>query len=130
MGKDSRSLRDHDHLRSVDLDEAVRVFAEPKRGRSFSSSVIRELGEHPSSKAPLRILKGRFGPYVTDGTVNASIPSGRDPATLEFDDALELLAAREAKMREQGIEPGAKTPRRRTTTTRSSTTRTPRRRSA
>ncbi|MCC6237002.1 MAG: type I DNA topoisomerase [Dehalococcoidia bacterium] len=130
MGKDSRSLRDHDHLRSVDLDEAVRVFAEPKRGRSFSSSVIRELGEHPTSKAPLRILKGRFGPYVTDGTVNASIPSGRDPATLELDDALELLAAREAKMREQGIEPGAKTPRRRTTTSRSSTTRTPRRRSA
>ncbi|MSP22414.1 MAG: type I DNA topoisomerase [Dehalococcoidia bacterium] len=124
--KDSRSLRDHDHMRSVDLDEAVRILAEPKRGRSFAAAAaLKELGEHPTSKAPMRILKGRFGPYVTDGTVNASIPSGRDPATIEMDDALELLAAREQKMREQGIEPGARTPRRRT-----STARAPRRRSA
>ncbi|MFN8639064.1 MAG: type I DNA topoisomerase [Dehalococcoidia bacterium] len=127
MGKDSRSLRDHEHLRAVDLEDAVRVFAEPKRGRSFSASVIRDLGEHPTSKAPLRILKGRFGPYVTDGTVNASVPSGRDPATLEVDDALELLAARAAKLREQGIEPGAKAPRRRTS---SPSRGAPRRRSA
>ncbi len=131
MGKDSRSLRDHEHLRRVDLEDAIRVFAEPKRGRSFSSAVIRELGEHPTSKAPLRILKGRFGPYVTDGTVNASVPSGRDPATLEVDDALELLAARAARLREQGIEPGAKAPRRRSAaTSRPSATRTPGRRSA
>jgi DNA topoisomerase I len=124
--KDSRSLRDHEHMRSVDLDEAVRIFAEPKRGRSFSAAAaLKELGEHPVSKAPMRILKGRFGPYVTDGTVNASIPSGRDPATIEMDDALELLAAREQKMREMGIEPGQKAPRRRTATARA-----PRRRSA
>jgi DNA topoisomerase-1 len=126
MGKDSRSLRDHDHMRSVALDEAVRIFAEPKRGRAFSSTTIKELGEHPTSKAPIRILKGRFGPYVTDGTVNASIPSGRDPATVEFDDALELLAAREQRLRDQGIEPGARVPRRRG----ASSTRTSRRRSA
>ena len=82
----------------------------------------------------MRILKGRFGPYVTDGVVNASIPSGRDPEAITFDDAIELIAAREAKLREQGQDPRApKASGRsgsRTTRRSSSRSSSPRRRSA
>ena len=48
---------------------------------------------------------GRFGPYVTDGQINATIPTAKDPMKVTFDDALELIAVREEKMRAEGKEP-------------------------
>ena len=116
-GTENRSLRDHDHLASVTLDEALALLAEPRqqRGRRQAASALAELGVHPDSGKPIQVRSGRFGPYVTDGTVNASLPNGRNPATLTIEEALDLLALRAQRMRGQGIEPVATTPRRTTT---------------
>ena len=77
---------------------------------------------HPDSGKPVVVRSGRFGPYVTDGVVNASLPNGRNPATLTLEEGLDLLALRAQRMREQGIEPGtARTSTRRTTSKTTST---------
>ena len=67
---------------------------------------------HPDNGEPVKLLRGRFGPYVTDGTVNASIPKGRDPVSITLDDAVDLIAAREVKLRDQGKHPRAPKPKR------------------
>ena len=130
-GTENRSLRDHDHLASIDLDEALALLAEPRqtRGRRGAASALAELGPHPDTGKPVSIRSGRFGPYVTDGVVNASLPQGRSPQGLTLEEALDLLALRAQRMREQGQDPTAPKPTRarRTTGTRSaSTTRTTR----
>ena len=53
--------------------KAVRILAEPRQARRSGPAVLNELGEHPDSKEPVRVLRGRFGPYASDGTVNATI---------------------------------------------------------
>jgi DNA topoisomerase-1 len=108
MGNESRSLRDHEHLETVDFEEAVVLLAEPRKGRPRSASVLADLGPHPDTGATVTVRSGRFGPYVTDGTVNASLPRGRNPQTLTIEDAVDLIAAREAKLREEGKDPRAK----------------------
>ena len=119
-GEESRSLRDLEHLRSVTLEEALRILAEPRAARRGGPQPpIAELGAHPVSGEPLVVRSGRFGPYVTDGTLNASVPKGTDAASLEIDEAVALLAAREQRIREQGGDPTKKPTRRRTTKRRS-----------
>ncbi len=110
MGSETRSLESQERLATITLDGAVAKLAEPKRGRRArgSSAPLAELGTHPNSGDPIQIKDGRFGPYVTDGTVNASVPKGTDPASVDLDQALELLARREEKMRSQGKDPRAK----------------------
>ena len=94
---DTRSLESEDQLFTLTAEQALVLLAQPKkRGRS-AQPVLAELGEHPDSKIPLRVLSGRFGPYVTDGTINASLPRGADPETLSIDEAVTLLREREAK---------------------------------
>jgi DNA topoisomerase-1 len=107
MGDETRSLPDHDSLLSVTLAEAVHAFNQPKPGRRSGVQVVKELGEHPESGLPLTIKSGRFGPYVTDGQVNASVPKGRDPEAVTLDDAVRLIANREAKLKAQGKDPRA-----------------------
>ena len=109
-GKESRSLEGHEQLATLTLDEALALLRQPKRRRG-ASSVLKELGEHPRSGLDLSIKTGRFGPYVTDGQVNATVPKGRDPQEVGLEEAVELLAAREAKLVAQGKDPRA--PRRR-----------------
>jgi DNA topoisomerase-1 len=108
--KDSRSLTDHEQLVKITLDEAVALFRQPKqRGRNArNQGPIAELGQSPVTGAQILVKDGRFGPYVTDGEVNATIPSTRDPKKVSFDDALELIANREERMRSQGKEPRPK----------------------
>ncbi len=109
MGKENRSLPDHESLLMLTVDEAVELFKQPKGGRGRgSASVIKEIGPHPESNENLQVKTGRFGPYVTDGTVNATIPKGTDPESLTMDQAVELIAKREERMREQGKDPRAK----------------------
>jgi DNA topoisomerase-1 len=131
-GTENRSLRDHDHLASVTLDEALELLAQPRqaRGRRGAPSALAELGPHPDSGKPVQVRTGRFGPYVTDGTVNATLPSGRSPEHVTLEEALDLLALRAQRMREQGIEPTVRTarPRRAATTSRNGTSRTTTRR--
>ncbi|MEX2032572.1 MAG: type I DNA topoisomerase, partial [Dehalococcoidia bacterium] len=112
-GAESRSIEGgHAEMAELDLEGALKILAEPRKfgRRGPAQSVLKDLGEHPDSKARVTIRSGRFGPYVTDGTVNASVPKGRDPNALEMDDAIELLAAREEKMRAEGKDPRAKKP--------------------
>ena len=77
------------------MAEAEALFAQPKmrRGRQ-QKPPLAELGEHPDSGAAVRVLDGRYGPYVTDGTVNATVPRGTDPAELTLPEAVALLRAR------------------------------------
>ena len=112
-GTETRNLRDHDHLRAIGLDEALALLREPKRRGRAAQQAIASLGAHPASGAPIEVRNGRFGPYVTDGAVNATVPRGRDPATVTLDEAVDLIAAREERLREQGKDPRAPKPARR-----------------
>jgi DNA topoisomerase-1 len=96
-GTDTRSLETEDQLLSVGLDEALALFAQPKarRGRA-SAAPLRELGEDPETSSPVVVRSGRFGPYVTDGTTNASLRKGDEPETITIERAAELLADRRA----------------------------------
>ena len=68
MGKDTRSLPDHESLLTMTLEGALKLFAEPKtRRRRSAAASLRELGEDPRTGKALKIRDGRFGPYVTDG---------------------------------------------------------------
>jgi DNA topoisomerase-1 len=97
-GTDSRSLPSEDALFTVTLDEARAIFAQPKQRRGrVAKPPLAELGAHPESGAPVRVLDGRFGPYITDGTVNASVPRGTDPETVTLEQAVELLRERAAR---------------------------------
>jgi len=78
MGSETRSLADHEQLLNTTLAEALELLAQPKRGRGRGGqATLLKLGHHPESNAPLEIKSGRFGPYVTDGVVNASLPKNR-----------------------------------------------------
>jgi DNA topoisomerase-1 len=99
-GNDSRSLASEEQLFTVTLDEALRIYAEPKkRGRAAAASAapLRELGTDPASGKPMVIRDGRFGPYVTDGEVNASLRKSDDVETITDERAAELLAEKRAK---------------------------------
>ena len=97
-GSDTRSLASEDQLLTVTLDEALALFAQPKthRGRGRSAGPLRELGPDPETGQPVVVREGRFGPYVTDGTTNASLRKGDDPSTVTIERAAELLADRRA----------------------------------
>jgi len=113
FGDTNRSLSDFEALQDITLERAVEVLKQPKGGgRRGGASVIADLGKHPSSGDAVQVKTGRYGPYATDGTVNATIPKGTDPESLTLERAVELLAAREEKLRSQGKDPRAKKKRR------------------
>jgi DNA topoisomerase-1 len=100
-GAETRSLPDDISPVSVTLEQALQLLAQPKtRGRG-RVSVLREplrvLDASPVTQQPIRLLEGRYGPYVTDGETNASLPKTQPPAELTFEQALQLLAERAAK---------------------------------
>jgi len=116
MGAETRSIDSQEQLATINLDEAVAKLKEPKRGRgSGAASMIADLGAHPESGENIQVKNGRFGPYVTDGTVNATVPKGADPEKVDLAQAVELLARREEKLRSQGKDPRAKKTRKPTT---------------
>ncbi|MBY3792543.1 type I DNA topoisomerase [Rhodococcus fascians] len=98
-GTDSRSLADEDQMFTVSLEEALKIYAEPKRrGRQGEAKPpLRELGVDPISEKPMVIKDGRFGPYVTDGETNASLRKDDEVETITDDRASELLADRRAR---------------------------------
>ena len=98
-GNDSRSLATEEQMFTITLDEALKIYAEPKRlGRQAASlPPLRELGNDPATGKPMVIKDGRFGPYVTDGETNASLRKGDDVLTITDERAAELLADRRAR---------------------------------
>ena len=106
--RDSRSLTGHDALRDITLDAALALLAEPRVfGRRGAAAQGTALGPSPITGKQVMVKKGQFGVYVTDGEVNATVPSGKDPTALTLEEALELIALREEKLREQGRDPRA-----------------------
>jgi DNA topoisomerase-1 len=98
-GTDSRSLATEDQMFEITLEEALKLYAEPKRrGRQGAAAPpLRELGSDPASGKPMVIKDGRFGPYVTDGETNASLRKGDDVLSITDARASELLADRRAR---------------------------------
>lgn len=98
-GTDSRSLTDEDQMFTITLDEALGIYAQPKRSgrQSASAPPLRELGTDPVSTKPMVVKDGRFGPYVTDGETNASLRKGDDVMSITDERASELLADRRAR---------------------------------
>jgi DNA topoisomerase I len=96
-GSDTRSLQAEEELLTVGLEQARALFAQPKarRGRT-AAAPLKELGPDPITQQPIVLRDGRFGPYVTDGTTNASLRRGDDPETITPERAVELLAERRA----------------------------------
>jgi DNA topoisomerase-1 len=96
-GTDSRSLETEPELFTVTLPQAEALFAQPKRRGRRTKPPIAELGPHPETGAAVRVLDGRYGPYVTDGDLNATVPRGVDPASVDLEQAVELLRERAAR---------------------------------
>jgi DNA topoisomerase I len=98
-GTDTRTLPAGESPLTVTLERALQLFAQPKsaRGAARQAKVLKALGAHPQSGAEVRVLDGRFGAYVTDGTTNATLPRGTDPSSLTLERAVELLAERAAR---------------------------------
>jgi DNA topoisomerase-1 len=96
-GADTRSLSEEEQILTIGLDEALAVFAQPKtrRGRT-AAGPLRELGPDPDTNLPIVVRDGRFGPYVTDGSVNASLRRGDNVESITIERASELLAERRA----------------------------------
>jgi DNA topoisomerase-1 len=89
-----RSLETEEDVFTVDLDRAVEIMRAPKQARRRQSAQKKVLRELTHEGSTIKLLSGRYGPYVTDGTVNASLPKASNPDALTYDQALELLAAR------------------------------------
>jgi len=85
----------------VGLNRAIDVLADKRagggRGGRAAVGALKELGPHPEDGQPVRVMAGRFGPYVKHGAINANIPRGADPAAMTLEDAVPLLAARAEK---------------------------------
>jgi DNA topoisomerase-1 len=91
---DFRSLREGDDVYTVTLERALELLAQPKARRSApAKKSLKDLGAHPESGKGVAVMDGRYGPYVTDGAVNATLPKGADPMTVTMEQAVQLLAA-------------------------------------
>jgi DNA topoisomerase-1 len=112
-GKETRSLPPEVSPLDVDLEQALFLLSQPKplrRGFGAPREPLRVLGDSPVTGQPVRLLEGRYGKYVSDGTTNATLPKGAVVEAVQLNEALELLAARAG----QGPPRGRKAPRRTT----------------
>ncbi|OFQ23355.1 DNA topoisomerase I [Actinomyces sp. HMSC062G12] len=97
-GTDSRTLSSEDQLLSITLEQALAIYAQPKtRGRTAARPPLREFGEDPISGKKVTVKDGRFGPYVTDGETNVTVPRAETVEDLTAERAYELLADKRAK---------------------------------
>ena len=99
--REYRSLESLEQAFEIGLDDALALLAREKTGRRRTRRVLKSVGTHPETGSPIELLEGRYGPYVTDGSVNASIPKGRDPLTTSFEEAMELLAGASARRKQR-----------------------------
>jgi DNA topoisomerase-1 len=100
-GDDFRSLESEAQVFAITLDEAVELLRQPKRARkrpfgAAKSAPLKELGANPAGVV-IKVFDGRYGPYITDGAVNATVPKGVDLYSITLENALELLSEKAAK---------------------------------
>ena len=89
----SARLENVEEIFSIGLNRAITLIAEAKPGR-ISSSLIKDLGEHPEEKKAVRIMKGKYGPYIKYKSLNATIPEEKDPLEITMEEALILIEKR------------------------------------
>lgn len=121
-GAETRTLPSEDAIFEIDLAGALELLAQPKYGARRASSALKEFAEDPVSGKPIKVKDGRFGPYVTDGTTNATIPRSESVEEITFERAAELLQAKRDKgpaAPRAKRASTAKTPAKRATSTRS-----------
>jgi DNA topoisomerase-1 len=101
-GKVYASLEDGDNVLTVGLNRAMHLIADkianPKKGRRFGADPGKTLGEHPDKGGSIVVKNGRYGPYVSHNSVNATLTSDKTPETVTLDEAIVLLDARAAMM--------------------------------
>ncbi|PWB61620.1 MAG: hypothetical protein C3F14_11520 [Deltaproteobacteria bacterium] len=100
-GSEFRSLESEEQVFTITLDEAVELLRQPKRARKRAfgapkAAPLKELGANPEGAA-IKIFDGRYGPYISDGGIKASVPKGVALESITLDSALEILAAKAAK---------------------------------
>ncbi len=104
---DTRSLNSEDELLTIDLDQAIEIFSQPKKTRARKSAEpLKNLGKDPSGDKEIVVKEGRFGPYVTDGEINASFRKGDTIQDMTNQRAAELLA--EKRLKDAASPPKAK----------------------
>jgi DNA topoisomerase I len=111
--KQYANLESADEIFTVGLNRAVTLLAEKAAkggGRFRAAAALRELGAHPADGAPVKLMKGRYGPYVSHGGINATLPKDKAPEAVTLAEALELLKARAAAGPSKGRGKKAKTP--------------------
>jgi DNA topoisomerase-1 len=85
------SLRKNDHVLDIELDRAVELLEQKKNKKSRKSNVIKELGDHPENGKKVRVMTGRYGPYIKYGKTNISLPDDFDPEEVNMDVAVQLI---------------------------------------
>jgi len=92
------NLENPDDIFTIGLNHAVTLLAEkkanPKSRFNQVKAPLKELGEHPDTKAAVKVMNGKYGPYITDGDINANVPKGTDPQNVTLAEAVELLRIR------------------------------------
>ncbi|MEX1207733.1 MAG: type I DNA topoisomerase [Acidimicrobiia bacterium] len=101
-GTDTRSLETEEQIFEVDLEGALELFSQPKRRGARNTGPLREVGIDPETGCAVVVRDGRFGPYVTDGSVNASLRREDAVESISIERASELLAERRAKLEAEG----------------------------
>ena len=94
------NLPNADEVFDVGLNRAVTLLAEKRAGgagRRGEATALKDLGAHPADGAPVRVLSGRYGPYIKHGATNANVPRGTEPQDVTLEQAVLLLAERAAK---------------------------------
>lgn len=128
-GKDYRSLKKDDDVLTVELDRALFLLSQPKGNRS-RKELLKELGNHPDNDKPLKLYKGRYGPYISYGSKNIKLPEGESPDEITLERALELIGtSTKSKTTKTGsrtktANSKSKTSKKKTTSAKSSSTKT------
>lgn len=95
------NLENAEEVFDIGLNRAVALLADKRAGggrpQRGQAAALAELGNHPEDGKPIRVLSGRFGPYIKHGDTNANVPKGADPAALTLEEAIALIADRVAK---------------------------------
>ena len=89
----SARIENVEEIFSIGLNRAIILIAEAKPGR-MSTSIIKDLGEHPEDKKTVKVMKGQYGPYIKYKSLNATIPEEKDPLELNMEEALILIEKR------------------------------------
>lgn len=98
------NLKPPDNVFEVDLPRALALIKEApgRRGGNSARTVLKELGTHPEDGEPIRVLDGRYGPYVNHQRTNATVPKETDPQSVTLEQALQMLAERKSKGKGRG----------------------------